>query len=263
MTDDPPRLLDEGTLTPDEQRALEVGTHDRSPLGAKAAIWTGLSLKLLVPATAAAATLTAAAGSSSGVVAASGAGAGAAGLLTTMALVKSAGIGLALGAAVGSGLYFSSRPEPTPPAPHELVVVEGATSVAAPFHSAAATPNAPAAAESASSPAPSGASEPRGDSTRAERPREAPPVESESQRVARARAWLRSGDANRALQTLDALERDEPNGLLAQEREALAIEALAALGRRDAARARADAFLERYPRSPHVLAVRRAAGYLP
>ncbi len=258
MTDDPPRLLDEGALTPDEQRALEVGVHERPPLGAKAAIWAGLSLKLAVPATAAAATMTATVAGSSGVAATSGAGA--AGLLTTMALVKSAGLGLALGAAVGSGLYFSGRAEPTPPAPHELGV-EGATSVAAPFHAATARPNAPAPAERASaapSAASTGASEPR-----AERPREAPPVESESQRVAGARAWLRAGDANRALETLGALERDEPNGLLIQEREALTVEALAALGRRDAARARADAFLVRYPRSPHVLAVRRAAGYAP
>jgi len=263
MTDDPPRLLDEGMLTADEQRALEVGVHERSPVGAKAAIWGALSLKLAVPATAAAATLTAAASGSTGVAATSGAGA--AGLLTTMALVKSAGIGLALGAAVGSGLYFGGRVESAPPAPHELLV-EGATSVAAPFHAAAATPNAPAPAQSASSAPPASSPAPneaRGESPRAERPREAPPVASESQRVAQARALLRAGDANRALETLGALERDEPNGLLDQEREALVVEALAALGRRDAARVRADAFLARYPTSPHVLAVRRAAGYAP
>lgn len=259
MTGDPPRLLEDGTLTADERRALEAAAEERSPLGAKAAIWAVLSLELAAPATAAAASVTAAA---TGVTAASGAGAGAAGLLTTVALVKSAAVGLALGAAVGSGLYFSGRAEPPPPAPRELRV-EGATSVAAPFHAAAAAPNARAPAEEASAAPSTTASEPRGEVARAERPREVPPVESESQRVARARASLRAGDANRALETLGALARDEPNGLLAQEREALAIEALAALGRRDAARARADAFLARYPASPHVLAVRHAAGYAP
>jgi len=70
---------------------------------------------------------------------------------------------------------------------------------------------------------------------------------------------LRSGRAAAALAALQALERDEPNGLLAQEREALSIQALAALGQRDVARKRAAAFALRYPASPHLSAVRRAA----
>jgi outer membrane protein assembly factor BamD (BamD/ComL family) len=83
-------------------------------------------------------------------------------------------------------------------------------------------------------------------------------AESESQRVARARARLRSGDARRALEELRSLEQDEPRGLLVQEREALLIEALAAVGQRESARERAKAFLKRYPSSPHVRAVERA-----
>jgi hypothetical protein len=85
-----------------------------------------------------------------------------------------------------------------------------------------------------------------------------PPLENESQRVARARALLRSGDAPRALGVLRTLERDEPSGLLAQEREALLIEGLVAVGQRDSAQKRATAFLARYPTSPHAAAVRRA-----
>jgi hypothetical protein len=90
-------------------------------------------------------------------------------------------------------------------------------------------------------------------------PQAPPATDGESQRVARARAFLRSGDAALSLQELHALERDEPSGLLAQEREALHIEALAALGRREEARERAASFLKSYPTSPHVRAVRRAA----
>jgi outer membrane protein assembly factor BamD (BamD/ComL family) len=70
---------------------------------------------------------------------------------------------------------------------------------------------------------------------------------------------LRAGQASDALKTLQSLERDEPNGLLQQEREALSIQALAALGQRDAARKRAAVFAQRYPASPHLSAVRRAA----
>lgn len=42
-----------------------------------------------------------------------------------------------------------------------------------------------------------------------------------------------------------------PSGVLAQEREVIAIEALARLGRQDAARARADRFTADFPDSPH------------
>ncbi|HTQ05124.1 MAG TPA: hypothetical protein VMI54_14770 [Polyangiaceae bacterium] len=265
MSSDPPRLLDDGVLTSDERRALEVGAGERSPVGAKAAIWGALSLKLVAPATAAAATAVASAGTTATGATATGAGAAGAGLVTSLALVKSASLGLALGAVVGGGLYFGGRAV-TPPAVEHPRVLEGATSVTAPFHTAAAPAwdaPAPPASASAEPPEPSAALEPHAPSAHPERAREAPPIESESQRVARARALLRAGDATRALETLGALERDEPNGLLAQEREALTIEALAAVGRRDAARARADAFLARYPTSPHALAVRRAAGYAP
>jgi outer membrane protein assembly factor BamD (BamD/ComL family) len=43
-----------------------------------------------------------------------------------------------------------------------------------------------------------------------------------------------------------------PSGTLVQEREVLAIEALARLGRLPEARRRLDAFRATFPRSPHV-----------
>src|SRR6185295_3832504 len=58
----------------------------------------------------------------------------------------------------------------------------------------------------------------------------------ESKRFAAARDSLRAGDARTALGELDALAQDFPNGVLAQERDALRIQALAALGQKDRAR---------------------------
>ena len=80
----------------------------------------------------------------------------------------------------------------------------------------------------------------------------------ESRRVAEARSALRSGNARAALTTLTALGRDVPNGVLAQEREALIIEALLSLGERERARSLAKKFLSRYPNSPHASSARRA-----
>jgi len=271
VNSDPERLLEGRELTPDERRALGADHAEASPAFAKRAIWTALSLKLAAPATAAAAALSSAApGAASGASAVATASS-----LTAVALVKSATIGVALGAAVGTGLYFGGRSEPLHSAPAIVQSGEGklgATSVPAPFHAVARTDSGPpSAAASDSAPPvaeatpPVARSAPRVEASALAVTRvPAPPlVESESQRVAGARALLRSGNARAALDALDALGRDEPNGLLVQEREALVVETLAALGRRAAARARADAFLARYPRSPHAAAVRRAAGYPP
>ncbi|MEP7122812.1 MAG: hypothetical protein ABJE95_17940 [Byssovorax sp.] len=73
----------------------------------------------------------------------------------------------------------------------------------------------------------------------------------ESRRLAEARDALRRGDASGALSLLSDLQRAVPGGILGQEREALAIEALAKSGRTSEARTRAQAFLQAYPQSPH------------
>ena len=80
--------------------------------------------------------------------------------------------------------------------------------------------------------------------------RETPALE-ESRRLAEARDALRRGDASGALSRLTDLQRAVPGGILGQEREALAIEALAKSGRGAEAQARARAFLQAYPQSPH------------
>jgi len=69
-----------------------------------------------------------------------------------------------------------------------------------------------------------------------------------------ARLALAGGDARRALEEIDAYDRAYPAGRLQIEAEVLRIDALAKLGRKDAARQRAEAFLRRHPTS--VLATR-------
>lgn len=71
----------------------------------------------------------------------------------------------------------------------------------------------------------------------------------EIQQVAAMRNRLRDRPAD-VLAEADRGARSFPDGVLAQEREALAIEALVRLGRDEEARARAAAFAARYPTSP-------------
>ncbi|HEX4461770.1 MAG TPA: hypothetical protein VIA18_27510, partial [Polyangia bacterium] len=77
--------------------------------------------------------------------------------------------------------------------------------------------------------------------------------------VLEARQALRDGQAVEALRQLEAARVELGEGALGQEREALTIEALAHVGRRDEARARAAAFLRAHPESPHAAAVRAFA----
>jgi len=70
----------------------------------------------------------------------------------------------------------------------------------------------------------------------------------------RARLALAKGDARRALDGLDGYDRRFPSGRLQLEAEVLRIDALARLGRKDAARQHAEAFLRKHPNS--VLATR-------
>lgn len=78
----------------------------------------------------------------------------------------------------------------------------------------------------------------------------------ENRSLGEAREALRGGDASAALEKLDAMAGRFPEGTLAQEREALAIEALYRAGHRDAAKTRAEAFLRAYPTSLHATKVR-------
>jgi len=72
-------------------------------------------------------------------------------------------------------------------------------------------------------------------------------------------AALRAGDAAGALDRARQLEARCKNGRFFQERERLAIEALARLGRSDEVQLRARAFEQRFPSSPHVWRIRSLA----
>ncbi len=84
-------------------------------------------------------------------------------------------------------------------------------------------------------------------------PAAAPPsaAPSEGALLLKARQQLAS-DPSAALALTDEAGKRFPDGPLAPEREVLAIEALAHLGRLPAARARLSTFRARYPQSPHL-----------
>ena len=79
----------------------------------------------------------------------------------------------------------------------------------------------------------------------------------EAKLVAKARRDL-ARDPAQALALAEEAERDFPRGQLVEERRAIAIRALIALGRRDEAQRRAEPFLAEYGRGAHAAAVRRA-----
>ena len=74
----------------------------------------------------------------------------------------------------------------------------------------------------------------------------------------RARERLSGGDAAAALELAETHRRRFPRGKLVEEREALAVLALARAGRHDEARARARRFEARFPQSLHRLMLRAA-----
>ncbi len=81
----------------------------------------------------------------------------------------------------------------------------------------------------------------------------------ESAALTEARASLRGGDPRGALATLGRLDVRVPRGVLSQEREVLAIQALAASGDHATASRRAAAFVRAHPGSPHTPSLRALA----
>jgi hypothetical protein len=86
-----------------------------------------------------------------------------------------------------------------------------------------------------------------------------PSLQVEQDLVEMARAALARGNAGVSLDALDRHAREHPRGRLAQEREVLAIVALAKLGRAADASARAARFRSRWPQSFLLPAVDRAS----
>jgi hypothetical protein len=246
-------------LPADAREVLDAGRGVEPPDSVQHAVWGALAAKL--PAAAA----TTAAG----------------GGLTSLALLKSFGLGLALGASAVTGVTVirhathaspavPPRPEATTPRPALPSLASSAEAAAPKAVTTAAAPSAArvrgAAPAAAAEPLTTAVAPPPGPSIAAfateppatgSTPRESPLL-LESRRVAQARSLLQDGDAASALAELDAIERAFPHGLLAQEREALRIEALLATGERARARAAARRFLADHPKSPHAAAAERA-----
>jgi hypothetical protein len=86
-------------------------------------------------------------------------------------------------------------------------------------------------------------------------PPQPPTLQSEASLVLSARRQLRT-DASRALVSLDQHASLYPQGLLAPEREVLAIEALRKVGRNTEAEQRLVRFRAQYPDSPHLRPLR-------
>jgi hypothetical protein len=265
---EPKRWLDDDSgLSADERRALRAGFSAPVPREARGAVWRELGRKLPLGI----------AGAALGATAAKSAAA--------VSLVKMGLTGVVLGSVVAvamvGGEHLLAPAPPTkppsatvpraqpvqlkPPAPAPIVepapMLHPTPELPQPTaprerpkplldEPAAPEPKLAAPERSVASfpvPAPSVASEP-----------DAGAATLESRRVAEARARLRAGNPSGALGVLDAIRRDFPNGVLAQERDALTIEALLALGDQARARTLATAFLARYPGSPHSEAARRA-----
>ena len=162
-------------------------------------------------------------------------------------------LGGAFVAAVGLGFWLApgesgeAPPSARPVAPAKVGAPPPSASAAAP----AATPQAAASSVEPAAPGPTRRrSLPRVASVPA-----APSPEQELALLERSRAAL-DRDPALALGAAQAHARAYPNGILAQEREVLAIEALLKLRRRAAAIARAEQFVRHYPESSHMRRVR-------
>jgi hypothetical protein len=164
-----------------------------------------------------------------------GAGLGAGARLTRLAAA------FAAGAVVGGAIVYAALP---PRIVERVLQIEPPAQVSLPSPSPSASAplvqrSAPLpSVDEAAAPALASASRPSGDSLAAERALLDP-----------ARTALGRGDGASALQAVRKHEAGFRNGALAEEREAIAVQALVQLGRKDAARSRGERFLARYPGS--------------
>jgi len=227
VSSDPQRLFEAGSEAPEELR--ELLRRGRQDLPGRAELGR-LEAKLL-PIFAAPAGAAPAPSAGSEVAAASSGAKLAAGALVVAALI-------------GGGAYVALRGSSHPSSPLPVQPKESTSQPELQPQPLAPTaaPAAPAVNEPA---APVEPSEPRPARTA---PSAAGP--NEVQLLEQARTALGS-DPGRALALAQEHKRRFPKGALAQEREVIAIEALARLGDSDQARKRAKEFEDHYPNSAH------------
>jgi len=259
---DPARLVADASVSDAELALLRHGIDMAPPSGAEARVWRGLAGVLGAAAIGGAAAAADASTKTATTAATKVTGAGV--TAAKVVAVVAALAGLAGLAALGAKLLASAN-QARPPA--------AAAPVAAPEPAAAPAPpplppqELPPPGEGAPPPSAHAKAEAK---TKAQTMRAAarpagatPPAASSAGRlreettlIREARQALRQGDAARALRLLDEGRRLFPAGVLQQERERLAIEALTKSGRAAEASARAAAFLRKYPDSPHAAEIR-------
>ncbi len=161
-----------------------------------------------------------------------------------------AAIAFVLGGAVGAGLYATLA---GPPATRIVYVDRVAPpAAAAPEQAAPATVTMEAPAMASAPPPPSAAA-----------PAHSSQLSAERILLDEARAALAQGDPARAIDRLERHRRAFPAPLLAEERDAMWIQALVKAGRYDEARARAATFQKRSPDSLFTSVVDSAIDSIP
>lgn len=170
---------------------------------------------------------------------------------------KVAAVLVAASLAIGAPFaYQATRPAPAPVASAAVTASTTSLSIPAPVEpTAAVTTSAAAPASAAPNARPAVSVRAAGGAASEVAVEDAAPQETEGQLLRRAHDALGS-DPLRALALTDDHVRKFPSGMLGQERELVAIEALTKLGRVGQARVRGASFLQRFPTSAHARRVR-------
>jgi hypothetical protein len=255
---DPPRWLDPGSAA--SARVREVLREARADVGTDEEVARlEAALLPLIGAPLAGSGAAASSGATSGGAASGGAASGAAKVASVSAAKLALGAGVAVVAASAAVWFGSPSRAPQAPAPASSAVVSApspaAPNIAAP--NAAATETASAGPTESEPSAPSVPVPAEPEPKAAQSPRssqaagaQAPSSLSEADLLGQAQAAL-TGDPARALRLADQHRARFPGGVLGQEREVIAIEALVRLGRTTAARDRAARFQKVFPSSAH------------
>jgi hypothetical protein len=159
--------------------------------------------------------------------------------------IKATAIAVAVIAAAGGGLWLHSTRAPAPAPIEQRAPVSVVTPAEPTIPTPSIGPEAPAEPP-AMAPAPSHPSPPAGGPGASKET----PALSEPELIGQAQAAL-AGNPGRALSLCEKHRKQFPHGVLVQEREVLAIEALARLGRHAQAVDRGERFLKSFPSSAH------------
>jgi hypothetical protein len=185
-------------------------------------------------------------------------------------------IGFSAGLVGAAAIWLAPSPASAPPPPRIEIAIESESAIAIASHTAAppiaapASPPAPLALRAASSAALSASAAPRAASSLSAPAPSVSAAASASAEIADGPAeelallvqikQSASSDPARAVALVDEGHRRFPRGSFYQERESIAVLALAQIGRTSEARERAKHFLDAHPQSPYA---ERLRGFLP